>query len=173
MELLLHFYSYPPSFFKKILGGQDLSGVKAIEWGINNEANAIRKFTEATGLEVIPCGIFLHTSGIIGASPDGLVNEDAIIEVKCPFRLRNATAEEVIMDPKYCFRGTSELDKNHEYYHQIQGQLFLTNRSLCYLVIWTTVDVIICLVQADPQWANNIQTLYSFYYNVFLDKLLN
>lgn len=29
------------------------------------------------------------------------------------------------------------LKKNHSYYFQIQGQLHITQRNLCYFVVWT------------------------------------
>lgn len=33
-----------PLLLKKLLGEYDLSGVKAIQWGVNNEAEAIKEF---------------------------------------------------------------------------------------------------------------------------------
>ena len=41
-----------PSLLKKLLGEYDLSGVKAIQWGVNNEAEAIKEFEKQTGLKV-------------------------------------------------------------------------------------------------------------------------
>ena len=62
-----------------------VSGVKAVQWGIKMEATAIRQFEEQTGHEVSSTGLWLHSSGILGASPDGFIQtHNAVLEVKCP-----------------------------------------------------------------------------------------
>lgn len=55
--------------------------VKSIQWGRQDEQTAIDYFKNITNLEVTSSGIWLSNSGFLGASPDGLVGEDAIIEV--------------------------------------------------------------------------------------------
>lgn len=155
------------------MGNTDLSGVKSVEWGINNEKLALAQFKEVTKLDVQDSGILLHHSGILGASPDGLVGEDAIIEIKCPFRLRDASAHEVVADPQYCFKGTSELRQDHPYYHQIQGQLHISKRKVAYFCVWTTKDLIIAPVKKDSEWESNIERLTTFYRTNFLSNLLN
>ena len=56
---------------KQILGEYDLSGVKSIAWGLTNEAEAIGAFFKRTKLEVVSTGIWLDSSGVLGASPYG------------------------------------------------------------------------------------------------------
>lgn len=41
-------------------------------------------------------GLWLTTSGILGASPDGFVDNNAIVEVKCPFTQRDMTVDKAV-----------------------------------------------------------------------------
>ena len=69
-----------PSLLKRLLGGYDLSRVKAVQWGVNNEEEAIKAFTLKTGKTVKETGIWFHSSGILGASPDGIVDHETTKE---------------------------------------------------------------------------------------------
>ena len=79
------------SLMKRLLGEYDLSGVKSIMWGMQHEKDAVSSFSQTTGLAVNKTGIWLDDTGILGASPDGLIGDDALVEVKCPYFLRNET----------------------------------------------------------------------------------
>ncbi|CAG9820787.1 unnamed protein product [Phaedon cochleariae] len=59
----------------------------AIIYGRINEQKAVSKYEETKNVEVTACGLFVDaTFPFLGASPDGLVGDDGIIEVKClPF----------------------------------------------------------------------------------------
>lgn len=58
---------------------------RAMEHGIENEPMARERYEEATGTIVQQCGLALHdTIPYFGASPDGLVGHDGLIEIKCP-----------------------------------------------------------------------------------------
>ena len=50
-------------------------------WGVTNEAEAIKAFTAKIHLEVVETGVWLDESGVLGASPVGLVGEDHVLEV--------------------------------------------------------------------------------------------
>lgn len=71
-----------------MLGQYDLSRVQAINWGIINENEAKKMFQQKTKLCVEESGIWLELSGMLVASPDGLVGRDALVGVKCPFTQR-------------------------------------------------------------------------------------
>lgn len=84
--------------------------------------------------------------GVLGASPDGLVEPDACLEIKCSWTLKDKSIAVHIKDhhemmqgkPKDTFRngedipylrGSSshiEINRNHQYFYQIQGQLYIT-----------------------------------------------
>lgn len=71
-----------PSLLKRLLREYDLSRVKAVQWGVNNEEEAIKAFTLKTGLAVKETGIWFHSSRILGAPPDSIIDEETVLEVK-------------------------------------------------------------------------------------------
>lgn len=168
---------YPLSLFKKLVGTYKLDGIKAIQWGRENEKHGIEEFEQVTGKAVVVTGLWLHSSGVIGASPDGLVGQDTIIEVKCPYSYRNSLLIDVLKNNKsyiiyYDEGGLVRINKNHEYYSQMQGQLCILKRQICYLVIWTIKDLVIVEIPKDEQWVENIDKIKHFYFKEFIPYLL-
>lgn len=92
-----------------------------MERGINLEPLAFAKFKELKELEfleVTNCGFFKFNEHA-GASPDGLVSDNAVLEIKCP---KSTTFFELV--------ATNEVDK--KYYAQMQMQMLCTNRNKAY-----------------------------------------
>lgn len=57
----------------------------AMQWGIDNQADAISAYEAETGELVGPEVFVLHPEiDWFGATPDGLVGADGLLEVKCP-----------------------------------------------------------------------------------------
>ena len=57
----------------------------AMQWGTDQEPFARAAYENATGVLVEECGFILHPEiSESGASPDGLVGDDGLIEIKCP-----------------------------------------------------------------------------------------
>ena len=57
----------------------------AMQWGTDNEPLARSTYEFLTGNKVEEVGFILHpTIERAGASPDGMVNDDGLIEIKCP-----------------------------------------------------------------------------------------
>lgn len=79
------------------------------------EARAWYEFEK--NVEVIKAGFFEYNDWI-GASPDGLVGDSGLIEIKCP-------KFSTMMD--YLIK--KELPKT--YFHQVHGQLLVTDRQWC------------------------------------------
>jgi hypothetical protein len=77
----------------------------------------------------------------LAATPDGLIGDDSIIEIKCPFFIKDLTPLDAYKEKKlnfiYVQSGNLFLKKTHSYYYQTQGQLHITNRKYCYFVVWT------------------------------------
>ena len=42
-----------------------------------------------TGNRVRETGLWLHPSGLLGASPDGLISDNKVLEVKCPMKAKD------------------------------------------------------------------------------------
>lgn len=58
---------------------------KRMEWGTEQEENAVNAYELATNSMVLMAGYIAHKEiEHLGASPDGLVGDDGLIEIKCP-----------------------------------------------------------------------------------------
>ena len=161
------------SLVKRLLGEYDLSRVKAVQWGVNNEEEAIKAFTLKTWLEVKETVIWFHSSEILGASPDGIIDEESVLEMKCPYTERNLTIAEAVGSATFCLEKCESghgyaLRKDHVYWHQVQGELYFSQRNFCYFLVWATKDVAIVKIERDEAWVANNPVLTQFYLdNIF------
>ena len=91
----------------------------AMQWGKDNEAQARVAYEVASGNFVDQVAFVDHpTIAWFGASPDGLVNQDGLVEIKCP---NSATHWSYIKDD----------GPPTKYYIQMQAQMACTGRSWC------------------------------------------
>lgn len=88
--------------------------------GIDLEPEARLEFEFYTNLDVQEVG-FIEYNEFIGVSPDGLIGDDGLIEIKCP------------NDSVY-FKLLLSDNIKPEYIAQMQMQLYVTNRQYCYFV---------------------------------------
>src|SRR5690554_245354 len=95
---------------------------KPMEWGKENEPLAIKRYEELTGNKVWDVG-FVAYGDNAGASTDGLVSFDGIIEVKCPY---SDFMSWILEDPF----------ENREYYLQMQMGMLCTGRKWCDYIIY-------------------------------------
>jgi len=91
----------------------------AMQWGKDNEAQARVAYEVASGNFVDQIAFVDHPAiQWFGASPDGLVNNDGLVEIKCP---NSATHWSYIKDD----------GPPTKYYIQMQAQMACTGRSWC------------------------------------------
>lgn len=91
----------------------------AMQRGIELEPEARNAYEFFKNVDVEETGFAIHSSiDLFGASPDGLVGEDGLLEIKCP---NTATHFE--------FLKTGE--PKREYILQMHGQMLCTGRSWC------------------------------------------
>lgn len=94
----------------------------AMQWGIDTEPHAADAYSFRTGLDLDLCGFFDHpTIAMAGASPDRLVGNDGLVEIKCP---NTATHIDTLLD------GTMD----SRYVLQALWQMACTGRKWCDLV---------------------------------------
>ena len=92
---------------------------EAMQWGIDQEGPACEAYSKATGNEVVEVGFVDHpTLKNAGASPDGLIGDDGLLEIKCP---NTATHIETIL--------SGEIPEKHHY--QMLWQMACTGRQWC------------------------------------------
>lgn len=159
------------------------TGNSATKYGQEHEIIAIQDFEELTGLTVTDCGLFIGHDDeyFLGASPDGLVvDDDSIVEVKCPETLKNRSLEQGIAEKKINFmtideNGTFHLKANHDYYYQIQGQLHISQRECCYFIVWSPVGPLHIekITKDDNFWQNKMKPkLMSFFSTALIPEII-
>ena len=140
---------------KSILHPPHLKG-EAVIHGQMQEENAAKKFSELTGLEVKPCGLFIDEElSYLAASPDGIVGQDggALLEIKSPYTQRDNKISDAYLFPYLELKdGGLKLKRNHDFYFQIQGQLHICRKKVCYFVVYTFIDIHIEKIEADSQF---------------------
>ncbi len=103
-----------------------LTGVKAeafesaaMRWGMEKEAEALEVYAFEQDADVAQVGFLDHpTIAMAGASPDGLVSDDGLVEIKCPL---TATHIETLLGQAPPGR----------YLSQTQWQMAVTGRLWC------------------------------------------
>lgn len=65
------------------------------------------------------------------------------------------------------------LKRTQAYWHQVQGQLHLTDRDLCYFVVWTTKETVAIPIPKDPAWGQHLLILEEFYRQHILPVLVS
>lgn len=94
----------------------------AMAWGTTNEPVARQLFVEKFGMPVEEVGFVPHATIInAGASPDGLIQDDGLLEIKCP---QTATHLELLSGGNIPAR----------YMFQMYWQMACTGRDWCMFV---------------------------------------
>lgn len=156
--------------------GQVKTGIDnyATQWGVEHEPLAINWYSKLTGHEIGDSYLVFHDS-IEGFSctPDRFVNDNGLVEVKCPANGANHF--------KHCFITTDEYFKSEhpEYYWQCQAQMAITKREWCDFVSFdprvdTNLGMFIYRVNFDREATelmysklNTARALFESYFELF------
>jgi exodeoxyribonuclease (lambda-induced) len=87
-----------------------------MERGVEMEEEARRWYAMERDVDVTRAGLVLRDDGLVVGSPDGLVGEDGVVEIKCPSAAQHM---------RY------RLGEEPDYLGQVQGYLYLTGRQWC------------------------------------------
>src|SRR5277367_2390726 len=99
--------------------------------GIHNESVAANEYAEKTSASVTECGLFVDLEkGYLGASPDRLLGDDGLVEIKCITGedTKRLTISEVITwyrlkkTPFYLSENLEKitLNRKHDHFYQVQ-----------------------------------------------------
>ncbi len=91
---------------------------QATDWGIEHEPEAITYFEAATGLKISESDTL--TNGVISGTPDGIINNEFLFEIKCPYNSTNHV-KNLLME-----NGIDFLKTRPEYFWQMQAYFWLT-----------------------------------------------
>lgn len=150
MRTMVREYHKAPSEFE---------GNIATGYGNAHEDEAILDFELDTGLTVEETGFHIYEDWA-GASPDGLIQEDAILEVKCPYGLRNGGE----------FKSAE--DQQH-YFAQIQWEMMCTGRSKAYFFQWSRHGHKLEVIDKDNEFLREACGVARQFYAEYLSELDN
>ncbi|KAF4527543.1 hypothetical protein B566_EDAN014939 [Ephemera danica] len=155
----------------------------AVIHGKTHESTAITCLSLELDIVIEPAGFFVdHTYNFLGATPDGLVGNDTMVEVKCPYGSRYLSPEDAVLQRKCTFwklnsDGTiGEVNTKHKWYAQVQGAMHISNRNKCIFAIWTPIPpyLKIAYISRDLKfWQLMESKLVKFYLNCLLPELVD
>lgn len=143
----------------------EFQGNIATEYGQLHEPLAQMDYQNKTGNFVEECGFFVHPDyPWLGASPDGLVDDDIVLEIKAPFGLRDKKGDDLVFK--------TALEQPH-YYAQMQMEMGVTGRKVCHFYQWSQHgDSLEVVNYDDAWWSDNLPKLEAFY-ALYLSELDN
>jgi len=122
----------------------------AMQWGTDTEPQARMAYEAHKSVLVDEVGFIDHSSiAMFGCSPDGLVGDDGLIEIKCP---NSKTAIETILSGK----------APSKYIPQMQTQMAVTGRAWCDFVSFDPrlpedLQLFVVRVNRDDEYIANLE----------------
>ena len=173
------------SLIQKLLQERQMIKSPAMKWGIEHEPDARKQYLELasknhSGLSFKSAGLFINPHyPYLGASPDGLVYceccGDGVIEIKCPYSIRQFNPA-FVTKSDFFLKSTVDgmkLSSTHEYYTQIQGQLFVCDQAYCDFICWTPQGIFIERIKKDVAFWEEMQpNLERFFKDVLLPRMM-
>jgi len=103
-------------------------GNDATKYRIQNEENAKSVLSKILNKPISPSGLIIDNElPFLAASPDGLINEDSLVEIKCPMSIKDISREDAISTKKLksceIINGQFQLKRTDSYYYQVQEHL--------------------------------------------------
>ncbi|XP_064632038.1 uncharacterized protein LOC135490655 [Lineus longissimus] len=141
---------------------------KATAHGNKYEAIAVEAFEHIRG-RTSECGLFISPDHPwLGASPDRILDDNSIVEVKCPFKAKDMLIDSVTVP--YLQQGEKglELKPTHIYHYQVQGQLMCSQRTLCYFCVYTLKDFKVIEIERNDIFIGAMVDILSKFFNDFL-----
>ena len=136
---------------ERLTGGKTESFTNAaMQWGVDQEPFARAEYEVKTGNFVDQVAFVDHPTIVnFGCSPDGLVGDDGLIEIKCP---NTATHIDYVMQDKVPTK----------YIPQIQCQLAVTGRKWCDFVSFDPrlpdgLQILIVRLERDDEYIEKLE----------------
>lgn len=121
---------------------QESHTTPAMQRGIELEGNAIAFYELERDVEVVESGFVVHKDLNTGCSPDGLVGNEGLLEIKCPSPHTHV---------KYLRAGKLP----SEYKPQVMGQMWVMERDWCdFLSYHPDMPCLLIRVERDEEYIN-------------------
>ena len=130
----------------------EFKGSVATEYGTKFEQFAQDDFEIEHGLDVVETGFHVKNGADwLGASPDGLIGDDAVLEIKCPYGVRETGVFKPVCDQLH-------------YHAQVQIEMYCTNRQRAYFYQWSQNNSELEMIAYNQHWIDeNLPKLKAFY----------
>ena len=167
-------------------------GNAATRYGSGMEDKTIEEYVSYQQMHGHP-NIKVHRYGLfipvhdpwLAGTPDGVVDDLdddtsqslGLVEIKNPYTARDQTLLEAAQKSTFCLKLDKDnqslgLKHGHDYYHQIQAQLYCSGRQWCDFVVRTDKDLHIERIYRDQSWPDkNLHKLKNFYFSALLPEL--
>lgn len=150
---------YMNQLLAEFVVGHPFEGPKTqwMERGSEMEDEAVKAYAFATDTDPAEVGFITNDAGTVGVSPDRLVGDGALLEIKCPSPNTHVG---------YMLTGSVEDD----YTPQLQGQLWIAERESVDIVSYhPELPVVIIKVNRNEEYIAKLAAAV----NHFLDKMLD
>ena len=119
----------------------------AMQHGIDTEAKAREYYEFMYERQVVECGLCLHDNINAGASPDGLVGDEGMLEIKCP-------------QPHTMVKYLRENRLPPEYKAQVMGQLWICERQwVDFLAYHEKIKPLLIRVTRDEEYIAELEAI--------------
>ena len=138
------------------------------------------------GLKTQPVGLVINSDNPwLAATPDNRVYDPSetptagLAEYKNPFASRDITLSEACTKSTFCLKMNEkegevkfQLKRQHNYFYQVQCQLYCCDLEWCDFVVRTEKDIHIERIYRDRRWwESQLQKLRELYFNSLLPEL--
>ena len=155
----------------------------ATRYGKTNEPKAIKALEMQMSIKIDSCGLCIDSEfPFLGASPDGIVaNSEGIVEIKCPLTSNDKHPIDYLRNGRHLLiphkdeESIISINRKHDHFYQIQGQLHITQKEYCLFAVWSPLGLIIeKIVKEDAFWKEHMEShLVKFYTNCILPEIID
>lgn len=134
---------------------------EAMQSGHDWEPKARAAYELDQGVDVAPCGFCTTDDGRMGASPDGFVGEEGLVELKCPFKPDRHMG--YLVQPE---------SLKSEYFVQTQAQLYVTGRKWTDLISYfQSLPMVLLRIMPDPGFQEKFDAALKTFLREFADLI--
>jgi len=143
---------------EKVFLSPDTEETETVLYEKRHKKDALQKLEQILGVEISDPKKFVDKEHpFLVTIPDGLIDLDHIVEIKCPYECSKSTMESIArLDDQFCLRitdsGRLKLGEDHDFYYQIQGQLNICKKEFCYFVVWSPSEFHYQVIQRDQHF---------------------
>lgn len=139
----------------------EFSGNIATRWGHDNEPQAIADAEQFCGKITTHDFVSCEIDGVLcGASPDGVSEQNCLVEIKCPYSFR----EQSVIAADFLW-------SHPEYYAQMQWQMICADKPVCLFVVWTTMGIDFARVELEQNWLEKNMPRIKAFWDLFQETI--